>query len=151
MLEESRNDGNVQYMNIVLDKMSVVNVGAARTIISLTASTSSSDHSAPVICSVFNDEKSEPDRVSGSISANPTLMRVRDSRLLNLEKRDKGKCITFSKWSAVKEGRLTRFPIMDEGVLGLFQWNSPKCSQTHPNFCRQHSCFKTTWRLSVQT
>lgn len=118
-----RSKENLEYMNIVLDKMSVVNVGAEWTIISLTASTSSSDHRAPVICSVFNDEKSEPGSVSGSISANPTLTRVRDSRLLNLEKRDNGKCITFSKWSAVKEGRLTRFPIMDEGVLGLFQWN----------------------------
>ena len=70
-------------MKIILDKKSVVNVGAAEIMINLTASRSSSDHKAPVICSVFNDEKSEPDNVLGSSFANPTSMRVSDSRRRN--------------------------------------------------------------------
>jgi hypothetical protein len=93
-------------MNIVLDRTRVINVGAAQIKIDLTASTSPSDHNAPVICNLFNDGRSELDNVSVPIAANPTFMRVSDSKWRNLWKSDSGKCIMFSKWNTVKEGGL---------------------------------------------
>ena len=86
-------------MNIVLNRMSVVNVGAAQIKIILTAFKSSSVQSAPVISSLSKDEKSEPESVSTPISSNPTLTRLSDFRWQNPEpeKRDSGKYRTFSK------------------------------------------------------
>ena len=120
---------NSLYMNVVLNRMRVVNVGAAQIMIVLTASTSSSDQNAPVISNLFNDGKSESDDSSGvsvvSILANPTLVRLSDSRWENLnpEKRESGRCMTFSKWNAVREGRWKRSWIMERGVSGLFPLN----------------------------
>jgi len=114
---------NLEYMKFVLDRMRVVNVGAAHIMIILTASTSSSDHSGPVIFSLFNDEKGASDNVSESTFANPISSRVSDSRWRNPEKRDSDKCITFEKWNAVREGTFRRFPIMDAGASAWFQWN----------------------------
>ena len=126
---EKEKKKNSLYMNIVLNRMRVVNVGAAQTMIVLTASTSSSDQNAPVISNLFNDGKSESDDNSGvsvvSILANPTLVRLSDSRWENLnpEKRESGRCMTFSKWNAVREGRWERSWIMERGVSGLFPLN----------------------------
>lgn len=112
-------------MKLVSDSTRVVNVGAAQLMIILTASTSSSDHSAPIIFSLFNDEKGgeTANSVSGSTLANPTSVRVSDSRWQNEEKRDSGKYIVFSKWRAVRVGRPKRFSTIDLGVPGLFQLN----------------------------
>ena len=105
-------------------QIAVVNVGAAQLMIILTASTSASDHSVLIIFSLFNDEKGETaNSVSGSTFANPTSVRVSDSRWQNEEKRDSGKYIVFSKWRAVRVGRPKRFSTIDLGVPGLFQLN----------------------------
>lgn len=137
-------------MNVVLNRMSVVNVGAAQTMIILTASTSSSDQSAPVISSLSNDEKREPDSASVLIFSNPTLTRLSDFRWQNPEKRDSGKCRMFSKWNAVREGRSKRYPIVEKCASGLFKWNwkSYWSWEIHPNFCRRESCLNIRCRLS---
>jgi hypothetical protein len=82
--------------------MRVVNDGAARVMIILIASMSLCHSPPPEIFSLFNDEKSESDRVPGPIFANDTLMRVSDSKWRHAEKKDSGKLLMLSKWSAVR-------------------------------------------------
>jgi len=66
-------------MSPVLDRMRVVNVGAARVMMNVTASTSLFDHIEAEIFSVLNDKNSEPGSGLDPIFRNLTSTRVSDS------------------------------------------------------------------------